>query len=134
MPTAISNLPELKEYIAQLFDRRDIVFSDFGEHQTMFSVAGKARSVYAFLLQKTEQALWSDGDGYFFAYKNEPENFLITLSPAPKMVLVTASVLSLHDKYLAKFDDGHTAATHASSARPPNKASRTKISSPNSSD
>ena len=103
MSIAIASLPELKEYMAQLFDRRDIVFSDLGEHQTAFTVEGKARAVYASLLQKTERSFWSDGDGYFFSYKNEAENVLFALSPAPKTVLVIASVVSLHHKYLAKF-------------------------------
>jgi hypothetical protein len=115
MPTPIATLPELKEHMATLFDHQDIVFSDFKEHQTMFFIEGKTKSIHAFLLEKTEQSLWSPGDGWFFVYRNEAENIFITLSPAPKMVLVTASIISLHLEYLAKFQGEHAVADRIAS-------------------
>ncbi len=109
MSRVVQTLPELKECIRKLFDRRDVAFNDFGEHQTMFFVEGELSSVYTTLLRQSESSLWSDEDGCFFCYKNEAENISIALSEAPEMVLVIASVLSLHYEYLGDVVAAHGA-------------------------
>ncbi|MDR0779261.1 MAG: hypothetical protein LBF16_00995 [Pseudomonadales bacterium] len=76
--------------------------SNMDDYGVMFTVSGKVKPLMERLKAQTNPALW-DGEAGFGAYRNEEENFLLTLNAAPHMVLCMASVMSLHGKHLEKY-------------------------------
>ena len=103
MPNRIDNLDQLKERVAALFELDDINFHEFRNHQVLFQVDGSPKAVCAALKRKTDAALWSVIDNVLWTYKDEATNLIIGLSRGGAgVVMVSASIASLHQAYLAE--------------------------------
>lgn len=103
MPNRIDNLDQLKERVAALFELDDINFHEFRNHQVLFQVDGSPKAVCAALKRKTDAALWSVIDNVLWTYKDEATNLIIGLSRGGAgVVMVSASIASLHQEYLAE--------------------------------
>ena len=103
MPNRIDNLDQLKGRVAALFERDDIKFHEFRTHQLLFQVDGSPKAVFAALKRKTDVALWSVMDNVLWTYQDEASNVVIGLSNGGSgVVLVSASIASLHQEYLAE--------------------------------
>jgi len=74
--------------------------SDYG---VAFTVPSDFEFLVKGLKAQTDSSLWS-GETTFLVYRNDEENFVLTLQSASFVAHCTATVISLHDKHLEKND------------------------------
>ena len=102
----LETIDDLTAHLETLFAQIGLTpeqVSPIGGHGLMFLVPGKVKPVLEGLKPHTHPDCW-DGEPSFWGYRNEDENFLLTLKSAPRSVLCMATVMSLHKQYLEQFD------------------------------
>lgn len=102
----IETLTELKARIETIFGKIGVApaqMSAIGDYGVMFSVQGKLKALLEMLKTQSDPDFW-DCEASFCAYRNTEENFLLTLKSAPRMILCMASVISLHEENLKKYE------------------------------
>ncbi len=99
----IQTVDDLIIKMRNIFEDNTIEVSPMGDYGLMFYRESKPKALYKNLREKMGEEYWESEDGVMFVYKNDAEDFMLTLNAAVGSSLVLASIISKHTKHMEKW-------------------------------